>query len=521
MTQAAHQNLYFLERRRTPALAPTPYARGPCEDPELEQALLTCTEQVLTLIKARRFTAAQSHLERMVSRVRHAQNTIPNLRLNLLSFARLLSLQGAVLTRLEQFSGAAFAFAQARACLNRLMAKALLQGFGRTRQSLRISLGLVDLEQAYLTLRQRAYSQAIAQAARILKRTVQNGEAQNVRWLQAHAHLVIGWAHYEQRQYQEARAQVRQALALAATLEEAEPLNTLTQLRLLHAAGKDEEVLAVGVSGLQRLVSQAGIDCPPETARLAHLRALMRAISIAHRTLQVWAQVMPDEREEMGEFLVILGAQRHAQGHPLQALRLLLLAGALLPQADVIDIPEFERVTRELGERALQEPRAFAVLRTLLRHPEVQQRWEFLEAVVEAVGRVTIGPALASIAALKTHVAGDLPMDTWALIKEIQADLEQMLRIDGETARAIGMQVLSNTSVRFVVTTAVPLDKVRALLDLMEAVIRRWRLREAGMADPKPSTPETEHLTDILEDGLVQRFTAPDAHPGSLTAKRN
>jgi hypothetical protein len=73
---------------------------------------------------------------------------------------------------------------------------------------------------------------------------------------------------------------------------------------------------------------------------------------------------MPDEREEIGDFLVILGAQRHAQGHTLQALRLLLLAGSLLPQADVIDIPEFEHVTRELGGQALREPRAFVVLRT-------------------------------------------------------------------------------------------------------------------------------------------------------------
>jgi tetratricopeptide (TPR) repeat protein len=457
----------------------------------------------------------------MVSRVRHAQNTTPNLRLNLLSFARLLSLYGALLTRLEKFSAAAFAFAQARECLNHLMVKALRQGFRRTRQSLRISLGAVDLEQAYLALRQRAYSQAMAQAARILKRTAQNGDAQNVRWLRANAHLAMGWAHYKQRRYQEARAQVAQALALDATLGGAELLDTLTRLRLLRIAGKDNEVLAVGVAGLQRLVCEVGIACPQEATRLQHLHALMCAISTARRNPQAWTQVMPDEREEIGDFLVILGAQRRAQGHTLQALRLLLLAGSLLPQADAIDIPEFERVTRELGEQALRDPRAFAVLRTLLRCPQVQQRWEFLEAVVEAVGRVTIGPALASIAALKTHLAGSLPAGTRALIEEIQTDLEQALQIDGETARAISMQVLSNTSVRFVVTAAFTLDKLGVMLDLMEAVIRRWRLQDAGMADPEPPTAKTEYLTDILEEGLVQRFTTPDAHHSSSTAKRN
>jgi tetratricopeptide (TPR) repeat protein len=484
----------------------------------LEQAILTCTEQALTLIKARRFTEARAQLERMVSRVRHAQNTIPTLRLNLLAFARLLSLYGAVLTRLEQFPAAAFAFTQARECLHHLMAKALRQGFRRTHQSLRISLGVVDLEQAYLALRQRAYPQAMVQAARILKRTVQNGDAQNVRWLRANAHVAMGWAHYEQRQYQEAREQVTRALALDPALEGAESLDTLTRLRLLRIAGKDNEVLAVGVAGLQRLVSEMGIACPQEATRLVHLPALMRAISAARRNPQAWAQVMPDEREEIGEFLAILGAQRHAQGHMLQALRLLLLAGSLLPQADVIDIPEFERVTRELGERALREPRAFAMLQTLLRLPQVRQRWEFLEAVVEAMGRVPLGPALASIAALKTHLTGNLPAGTRALMKEIQTDLEQALQIDGETARAIGMQVLSSTSVRFVVTTAFPLDKREVLLNLMEAVIRRWRLREAGMADPEPSTPETEYLTDILEDRLVQRFAAPDAQQRNSTA---
>jgi hypothetical protein len=185
-----------------------------------------------------------------------------------------------------------------------------------------------------------------------------------------------------------------------------------------------------------------------------------------------------------------------------------------------MDIPEFELLTRELGEQAQREPQAFATLETLLTHPVVLQRWEFLEAVVEALGRVPLGPALASVAAFKTRLPRNLPADTRALVEEVQTDLEQALQIDGATAGRIGIQVLSNTSLRFVVKAPFAWDKRGAMLDLMEAVIRRWRLQEAGMAEPEPSTPETEYLTDVLEDGLVQRFTTPATSHMSSTAKR-
>jgi tetratricopeptide (TPR) repeat protein len=487
-----------------------PYAKGRLhEDLELEQTLLTCTEQGFTLITARRFAEARAQFELAVSRVRRTQDAIPNLRLNLLLFARLLSHYSTLLIRSGEFAAAGFHLAQARECLNRLMARALREGNRRTRHHLRMSQRVVDLEHAYLALRQRAYPQAIAQAARLLSSYAQNGDAQNYRWLQATAHLVMGWAHYEQRQYQQARAQVMQALALGLVPEEAEPLDTLTHLRLLRAVGKDDEVLAVGVIGLQRLVDQLGIDCPEKITQPAQLPALIYAVTAAQRTPPVWARVMPEEREEIGEFLVILGAQRHAQGHTTQALDLFLLAGSLLPPADEMDIPEFELLTRDLGEQAQREPLAFATLNTLLTQPVVLQRWEFLEAVVEAVGRIPLAPALASVAALKTHLPRNLPADTRALIEEIQKDLEQALQIDGKTARAIGIHTLSNTAVRFVVKAPFTRDKRGAMLDLMEAVVRRWQLEEAGMADPEPSTPETEALTDDLEDGLSQRFVEP------------
>jgi hypothetical protein len=120
MTQAAHQDAYRPGRRATPALVPTPYARGPCEDPGLEQTLLTCIEQALTLITAWRFAEARAQFELAVSRVRRTQETSPNLRLNLLLFARLLSHYSVLLIRSGEFATAGFYLAQARECLDRL-----------------------------------------------------------------------------------------------------------------------------------------------------------------------------------------------------------------------------------------------------------------------------------------------------------------------------------------------------------------------------------------------------------------
>ena len=109
-----------------------------------------------------------------------------------------------------------------------------------------------------------------------------------------------------------------------------------------------------------------------------------------------------------------------------------------------------------------------------------------------------------------------------ALIEEVQTDLEQALQSDGETARAIGIQVRSTTSVRFVVTAVFTRDKRRVMLALMAAVIRRWHLKEAGMANPEPSTPETEYLTDDLEDGLTRLFKAPrDDYPSSRSTEQS
>jgi tetratricopeptide (TPR) repeat protein len=417
---------------------------------------------------------------------------------------------GALLIRLEEFAAAAHYLTQAREYLYRLEVKTLLRGNWQAHHHFRFHRGMVDLERAYLALRQRAYPQALAQAAHLLTVNLQGGNPLQLRRLRASAHLVMARAYYEQRQYREAHAQATQAMTLDPALEERETFYVLTQTRLLCAAGKDEEALATGIAGCKRLLRRLGIDCPEKVSWSAQLSTFVYAVCLARNNTGVWTRIMPDEREEIGNFLVVLGAIQRAHGQMTQALRLLLLAGSLLPQADEIDIPEFEYLARDLGERALREPLAFATLEALLTHPVVLGRWEFLEAILEALGRIDIGPALASVSTLKANLPRNLPLDTRKLIGAIQADLEHTLKTGGKTAEALGLRVCSNTRVRFVVKAPFKIAKLGVFLDLIEAIVRRWQLTDIGMADPEPSTPETEYLTDVLEEGMTRLFARPE-----------
>ena len=510
MTQAARHKAHPPNKETRPALPSERQARGSLfAHAELEQRLRAYKQQALACMEARRFAEARDQFACAVDLIRRALETVPDLTCNLALIADLCYHYGALLTRLEDFVTAARYLTRARNYFCRLETRALLKGSRRTYQHFRLGKERVELESAFLALRRRAYPQALTQAARLLLVSSQHTAPPQFRRLRACAHLVRAWAYYECRQYREAQEQVTRARNVDRTCEEAEPLFALTQAHLLHAAGKDEDALAAGIAGCQRLLRRLEIACSEAASWPAQLNAVVETLCGVRREASLRARLMPGEREELGHFCVVLGALQHARGQISQALSFFLLAGSLLPQADVLDIPEFELLTRELGERARRDPQAFATLQALCTHPEVRQRWEFLEATVEAVGRVVLGPALATIAALKTRLPGKLPMDTRALLEEIQKDLEQGLQIDGETAGTIGIQVLSNTSVRFVVTASFTRDKLGVMLDLMEAVVRRWQLAEAGMADPEPSTPETETLTDDLEEGLVQRFMEP------------
>ena len=177
-----------------------------------------------------------------------------------------------------------------------------------------------------------------------------------------------------------------------------------------------------------------------------------------------------------------------------------------MPQAEERDIPEFEMLVRSLRQQALQDSGAFDVLERLLAHPDVRSRWEFLEATVEAIGSLPFGPALGAVTSLVSSLPPALPQDTVALIAEIQRDLENELEVDGSLSRVVGLQVLSDVAVRFFVKSPFSSCQLNTVLDLIEQCVCTWKLEEVGMTTLKDCTPETEQLTNILEEGLVRRF---------------
>ena len=181
------------------------------------------------------------------------------------------------------------------------------------------------------------------------------------------------------------------------------------------------------------------------------------------------------------------------------------MAGTLLPQADQIDIPEFAHLTRILGDRR-------DTTRWRL------QPWELCwcihwccvagsssKLIAEALGQIPVYPALACIAALKSVLPENLPRDTYALIDEIQAELEARFGIPGQTAVRLGMRVLSKHSVSFLLRGPITRETAPRCAELIAAAAHDWRLTEVGMADPNPSTPEMEALTDLMEEALLQR----------------
>jgi hypothetical protein len=186
------------------------------------------------------------------------------------------------------------------------------------------------------------------------------------------------------------------------------------------------------------------------------------------------------------------------------ALHCLLMAGTLLPQADQIDIPEFARLMRLLGDQARHDPLAFGTLGTLLVHPLVLSRWEFLEAAAEALGQLPLFPALACVAAVKSVLPQNLPRDTYGLLDEIQAELEARFGIPGQTAVRLRVRVLSQQSVRFVLREPIARETAPRFAELIAATVHHWQLAEVGLADPKPSTPEMEALTDLIEEALLE-----------------
>lgn len=471
---------------------------------EIDKALASHKDNALAHLKARRFADAHVEFVQALRLIYWAEDAVPGFRLSLAVVTGLIYPYGALLIRREEFVTAAYYLDQARRYLRYFETKNLLKNRAQLRQYCTLMRRGVELESAYLALRQRDYARATAQATQLVKSLSHGSGTRSFQRLRASTHLVLAKADYEQRRYRAADAHVMRALTVYPQHEDAETLRALIQARLLFAEGKREDALAVALRGCQRALDRPGIDHARETTALAQVAALLHAVQQAQRDPRLWARVMPDEREEIGEFLVVLGAVLQASAQTEPAWQCLLVAGTLLPPADQIDIPEFARLMRLLGDQARHDPTAFAALGTLLMDPLVLQRWEFLEGIVEAFGQIPLFPALACIAALRSVLPENLPRDTYALIDEIQAELEARFGIPGQTAVRFGMRVLSKQSVRFLLRDPIPRDTVPRFAQLIAATAHHWRLAEVGMANPNPSAPETEALTDLIEEALLR-----------------
>ena len=464
-------------------------------------------------MQERRFAEARGQCEQALALIQSAHERLPGLQMNLLLLADTLYCYGALLVRLGIGVTAVHMLERAREYFCRLEHKALLKGPRRTYQQFKIRKGLVDLEYAYLSLRQADYSRALSQGAQLLKGQRKTEESPQVRRLLAGTHWLMGWARYKQSSYTAAQGHAERALKLDGTLEEIRTLNVLIQARLLYATGVYEQAFSVGLAGCHQLLDRLDIDlgaqnCGGEEG--AGADKLLHAIETALHDRQRWSRILPDEGEELGAFLHVLGAVQYGQGRHKQAFDFLLLAGSLLPQAETLDIAEFELLARGLGERAQREPLAFTTLASLVGHPCVSGRWEFLEVLLEALGQVSVGPSLALVWRLKTQLTAPLlhalPQATKDLIATIQTDLEQAVQVDGQTAALLKMRVLSDTSVRFALTAPFPQKQLPSVLSIIQGVIQQWPLTQVGMDTPEPATPETEQLTDLLEENLVQRL---------------
>lgn len=471
----------------------------------IDKALASHRDNALAHLQARRFAEAHAEFVQALRLIYWAEEAVPDFRISLAVVTGLIYPYGALLIRKEEFVTAAHYLDQARQYLRYFEAKHLRKGRAQLRQYCTLTRRGVELESAYLALRQRDYARATAQATELVKRLSHSNEARAFQRLRASTHLVLAKADYEQRRYRAADAHVMRSLMVYPQHEDAETLRALIQARLLFAEGKREDALATAISGCQRALCRPGIDYAQETSTLAQVAACLRAVQQAQRDPQLWARVMPDEREEIGEFLVALGAVLQARAQTEQALQCLLVAGTLLPPADQIDIPEFARLMRLLGGQARHDPLAFGTLGTVLVHPLVLRRWEFLEAATEALGQLPLYSALSCLAALKAVLPKNLPRDTYGLIDEIQVDLEARFGIPGQIAIRLAMRVLSKHSVCFLLRGPIPRETAPRFAELIAAAAHHWRLAEVGMADPNPSTPEMEALTDLIEEALLQR----------------
>lgn len=492
------------EAVRAPVLESLLGGKRQCSVEEIDKTLASQSDTALAHLTARRFAEAHAEFAQALRLVLWAREAVPDYRVSLAVVSRLMYPYGALLIRREDFTTAAHYLDQARRYLQYFETQGLLKNRAQLRQYCALTRKRVALESAYLALRQRDYDRASAQVTQLLKNPAGKGEDLLLQRLRASAYLILAKVHYEQRRYGAADMLVRKSMTLYSRHDDGETFGALIRARILLAEGKYSDALTTAISGCQHALERPGIPYTHETSAHAQIEAFLLAVQQAHCDPQLWARMMPDEREELGEFFVVLGtALQQASAQTEHAAHCLLIAGTLLPPAEQIDIPEFARLLRSLGQQARHDPLAFDALAMLTVHPLVLSRWEFVEATVETLGQLPVFPALASIAALKTALPQNLPRDTYGLIDAIHADLETRFGISGRTALCLGMRTMEKLTVRFFLKGAISREIVPRVAELIAATAHDWQLAEVGMADPTPSTPELEALTDLIEEALL------------------
>lgn len=470
---------------------------------EIDKALASHQDNAVAHLKARRFAEAHAEFTHALRLVSWAQEAVPDFRISLAVVTGLLYPYGALLIRREEFAAAAHHLDQAQQYLQAFETKNLLKSRVQLRQYCTLTRRRVELERAYLALRQRDYALATTRITRLLQTLAPRGGDLAFQRVRASAFLILAKVDYEQRRYRAADTLVRKSVAVYARHDDAETLGALIHSRLLFAEGKFTDALTTALGGCQRALDRPGIPYTHETSIPARVAALLRAVRQEQGDPVRWARVMPDEQEEIGEFFVVLGVALQASAQTEHVWQCLLMAGTLLPQADQVEIPEFAQLTRILGTQARHDPLAFATLGSLLAHPVVLSRWEFLEASAEALGQLPLFPALICIAALRSVLPKNLPHDTYGLLDEIEAELQARFGLPGRTAVQLSVRVLSQRSVRFVLREPIAQETVPRVAELIAAAAHDWQLTEVGMTDPNPSTPELEALTDLMEETLL------------------
>ena len=103
-----------------------------------------------------------------------------------------------------------------------------------------------------------------------------------------------------------------------------------------------------------------------------------------------------------------------------------------------------------------------------------------------------------------------------------QAELEVRFGIPGQIAMQLKVRVLSQHSVRFLLRGPIAQESAPRFAELIAATVHHWRLAEVGMADPNPFTPETEALTDLIEEALLEHgLTTENDQSSRLDSLKN